>query len=86
MDANDVIGILQSVEGIQHDVVEMRRGITDLKNVVEELIVTNKETLSRMSRVKQFADRGYVGLLKGRIDTLEIIKYLLERLIYTTNR
>ena len=86
MDTNDVIGILQSVDGIQHAVVEMRRGITDLKNVVEELIVTNKETLSRMSRIKQFADREYVGLLKGRIDTLEIIKYLLERLIYTTNR
>lgn len=63
-----------------------QQGITDLKNVVEELIVDINETLFRMGRVKKFVDRKYVAVLRDRIDTLELIKYLLERLIYTTNR
>lgn len=86
----DVVSKVESLERESQDnavsIYRLKTGINDLKNTVEELIVTNKETLSRMSRFQRFKDRKYVGLLKGRIDTLEFLKYLLERLIDTTNR
>jgi hypothetical protein len=74
------------VDEAHRRIYAQQQGITDLKNVVEELIVDINETLFRMGRVKKFVDRKYVAVLRGRIDTLELIKYLLERLIYTTNR